>query len=112
VNPGFPGPNSGVNTPNDVYAGSQTNPYYDYNLGGNPYAAQMNQVVTGGANWYPAGVKNRNVKLSADVSYSINPVLFTQGIYGRGIGITDFRSDGGQNGGGQWVARVQLQLLF
>lgn len=112
VNPGFPGPNAGVNTPTDGYAGGQTNPYYDYNLGGNPYGAQMNQVVTVGANWYVAGVKNRNVKLSGDVSYSINPVLFSQGIYGRGTGITDFRSDGGQNGGGQWVARVQLQLLF
>ncbi|MBX3356528.1 MAG: hypothetical protein KF724_12600 [Phycisphaeraceae bacterium] len=113
VNPGFPGPNAGINTPTDNgYEGSQTNPYYAYNLGGNPYAAQMNQVVTFGANWYPAGVKNRNIKLSGDLSYSINPVLFNQGIYGRNIAITDFRSDGGQNGGGQWVSRVQLQLLF
>ena len=112
ANPGFPGPNNGVNTPSDTYAGSQTNPYYDQNLGGNPFGAQMNNIVTVGANWYPAGVKNRNIKFTGDLSYSFNPVLFTQGIYGRGIGITDFRSDGGLNGQGQWVGRLQLSLLF
>jgi len=113
VNPGFPGPNNGINTPTDTgYAGSNTNPYYAQNLGGNPYAAQMNQIVTVGANWYPAGVKNRNVKLTGDLSYSFNPMLFQYGLYGRASSVTDFRNDGGQNGGGQWVGRLQLQLLF
>ncbi|MBM3650835.1 MAG: hypothetical protein FJX11_23920, partial [Alphaproteobacteria bacterium] len=104
--------NANVNTPNDFYKGSNTNPYYDRNLGANAYGAQLNNIMTFGANWFPAGVKNQNIKVTGDISYSFNPVLFGQGIYGRPIGITDFRSDGGLGGGGQWVGRIQLQLLF
>lgn len=112
TNPGFPGPNAGVNTPTDGYTGGQTNPYYSYNLGSNPYAAQMNQIVTVGANWYPAGFKNKNIKVTGDLAYSFNPVLFSNGIYGQSIGGADYRYDGGMPGGGQWVGRLQLQLLF
>lgn len=108
----FPAFNQGINTPNDSYLGSNTNPYYSQNLGANPYGAQLNNVMTFGANWFPAGVKNQNIKVTGDVSYSFNPVLFGQGIYGRSIAITDFRSDGGLGGGGQLVGRIQLQLLF
>ncbi len=104
--------NANVNTPNDSYNGSTTNPYYAYNLGANPYGAQLNNVMTFGANWFPAGVKNQNIKVTGDISYAFQPVLFGQGIYGRSIAITDFRSDGGMGGGGQWVGRIQLQLLF
>jgi len=112
VNPGFPGPNAGVNSPTDGYAGGQTNPYYAFNFGGNPYAAQMNSIVTAGANWYPAGVKNKGIKITGDVAYSFQPVLFTNGIYGQSITGADYRYDGGQAGGGQWVGRLQLQLFF
>lgn len=112
VNPGFPGPNAGINTPTDGYVGGQTNPYYAFNFGANPYAAQLNNIVTVGANWYPAGAKNKNIKLTGDLAYSFQPVLFTNGIYGQSIGGADYRFDGGQPGGGQWVGRLQLQLLF
>jgi len=112
VNPGFPGPNNGVNSPTDGYAGGQTNPYYAYNFGGNPYAAQMNNIVTAGVNWYPAGFKNKGIKVTGDLSYAFQPVLFGTGIYGQSITGTDFRNDGGLPGGGQWVGRLQLQLLF
>lgn len=110
--PGFPGPNAGINTPTDGYSGGQTNPYYAYNFGSNPYAAQMNNIITVGANWFPAGVKNQNIKITGDVSYAFQPMLFDYGIYGQGSAITDFRNDGGQGGGGQWVGRLQLQLFF
>jgi len=109
---GFPGPNNSVNTPTDGYTGGNTNPYYAYNFGGNPYAAQMNQIITAGVNWYPAGSKNKGIKVTGDIAYSFNPVLFTNGIYGQSIGGADYRYDGGQPGGGQWVGRLQLQLLF
>jgi len=112
VNPGFPGPNANINTPNDAYIGGQTNPYYAYNFGSNPYAAQMNQIVTAGVNWFPAGVKNKAIKVTGDLAYSFNPVLFVNGIYGQSITGADYRYDGGQPGGGQWVGRLQLQLLF
>ncbi len=106
-----PVPN-GANTPSDSYLGGNTNPYYAYNLGANPYGAQMNSVVTGGVNWYPAGVKNRQIKVTGELSYSIGPVLFGTGIYGQGITNLDYRNDGGQPGGGQWVGRFQIQLYF
>ncbi|MBX3356529.1 MAG: hypothetical protein KF724_12605 [Phycisphaeraceae bacterium] len=102
----------GANTPNDNYVGGNTNPYYAYNFGGNPFAAQFNQIVTVGANWYPAGYKNRMIKVTGDLAYSFNPVLFTNGIYGQSITGADYRYDGGRDGGGQWVGRLQLQLLF
>jgi len=108
----LPNLNNGINTPNDTYIGSNTNPYYAQNFGSNPYAAQMNNIVTFGANWFPAGVKNQNIKITGDVSYSFAPMLFMKGIYGENTTITDFRYDGGQGGGGQWVGRLQLQLLF
>ncbi len=105
--------NNGVESPNDAgYTGNTTNPYYSKNLGANPYGAQSNSVITGGVNWYPAGVKNKQVKVTGDIGWSLGPVLFGQGIYGRPIGITDYRNDGGLGGGGQWVGRIQLQLLF
>ena len=103
---------NGANTPNDAYLGSNTNPYYSYNLGATPYGAQHNSIVTGGANWYPAGVKNKGIKVTADLGYSLGPVLFSNGIYGQSVQGADYRSDGGMGGGGQWVGRLQLQLLF
>ncbi|MBM4112522.1 MAG: hypothetical protein FJ253_03975 [Phycisphaerae bacterium] len=103
---------NGANTPSDSYLGGNTNPYYAVNFGSNPYAAQMNSIITGGVNWYPAGVKNQNIKVTADLAYSLRAVLFQNGIYGQGITNADYRYDGGQPGGGQWVGRFQIQLLF
>ena len=47
-----------------------TNPDYSKNLGANPYGAQSNSVITGGVNWYPAGVKNKQVKVTGDIGWS------------------------------------------
>ncbi len=110
--PGFPGPNKGINSPTDGYIGGQTNPYYDYNLGANPYGAQHNSILTFGANWYPAGVKFKNLRVTGEGSYSVGPVLFQNGIYGQSVNGSDYRNDGGQPGGGQWVGRFQIQFLF
>ncbi len=103
---------NGANTPSDNYQGGNTNPYYAVNFGANPFAAQMANIITAGVNWYPAGAKNKNIKVTSELSYAVQPILFGNGIYGQSITGADYRNDGGQPGGGQWVGRFQLQLLF
>jgi len=109
---GLPGPNTGIDSPTDGFIGGGTNPYYAHNLGANPYGAQHNSIITVGANWYPMGASSRAVRVTTDLGYSLGPVLFSNGIYGVPITFTDYRFDGGQGGGGQWVGRFQLQFLF
>ena len=70
--------------------------------------ASVNNIGTVGANWYLAG---KNVKLTTDFGISWNPVTFQQGLYGQDIAGADYRTEG-STGGGQLVARAQLQLLF
>jgi len=103
---------AGANTPSDAYVGGNTNPFYDFNLGANPYGAQMNSIVTLGAAWFPAGAKVKQLKVMGEVSWSHGPVLFQNGIYGQSANAADYRFDGGQPGGGQIVARLQVQLYF
>ncbi len=102
----------GAAIPGDGYTGDQTNPFSAFNLGGNPFAAQSNSIITLGAAWYPLGSRHRQVKLSAEVSHSLRAVLFQQGIFGQSVNSDDWRNDGGQPGGGQVVVRLQAQIYY
>ena len=73
--------------------------------------ADQDNVITVGANWYPAGSSNKDLKFTGDVGFSFAPIV-------------DFASSGanwqaalgpatGQNyDSTQVVVRMQLQLLF
>jgi len=73
-----------------------------------PNNAAVNNIGTVGANWYISG---KNVKFTTDFGVSWNPVTFQTGLYGQNIAGADYRTEG-KDGGGQLVARAQLQLLF
>jgi hypothetical protein len=71
--------------------------------------AEELSILTVGANWWPAGVKNR-IKVSGDFGYAFTPIV-------------DFAASGadwlpayteadGETFGGEWVIRTQLQFLF
>ena len=70
--------------------------------------AFVNNIGTVGLNWYLSG---RSVKFTSDVGVSWNPQIFQTGLYGDNISGADYRTEG-EGGGGQIVARTQLQLLF
>jgi len=70
--------------------------------------AFVNNIGTVGLNWYLSG---RSVKFTSDVGVSWNPQIFQTGLYGDNIAGADYRTEG-EGGGGQIVARTQLQLLF
>jgi hypothetical protein len=70
--------------------------------------AYVNNIGTVGLNWYLHG---RSVKFTSDVGVSWNPQIFQTGLYGDNIAGADYRTEG-EGGGGQIVARTQLQLLF
>ena len=70
--------------------------------------AFVNNIGTVGLNWYLVG---RSVKFTSDVGVSWNPQIFQTGLYGDNIAGADYRTEG-EGGGGQIVARTQLQLLF
>lgn len=71
--------------------------------------AEELSILTVGANWWPAGVKNR-IKISGDFGYAFTPIV-------------DFAASGadwlpayteadGETLGGEWVVRTQLQFTF
>lgn len=68
-------------------------------------------VVTIGANWYPEGSRNRNIKVTGDVGFSLAPVVdFANG--GANWLPALEPAYGGNFASGQIVTRLQLQLLF
>lgn len=72
------------------------------------YDGFVNNIGTIGMNWY---IKGRSIKFTSDFGVSWNPQIFQQGLYGDNIAGADYRNEGA-GGGGQIVARTQLQLLF
>ncbi|MFM7052319.1 MAG: porin [Planctomycetota bacterium] len=67
-------------------------------------------LLTFGANWWPAGAKNRNIKISGDFGYAFDPVV---DFAGTGAGwLTDYTASGGDTSDGQWLVRTQLQFQF
>ncbi len=75
----------------------------------NPLVAQSLNIVTLGANWY----FNQNaLKLTLDGGWAMNPVRFSQGLYGQSLSGCDWRASQTGKGTGAVVVRCQLQLLF
>ncbi|MFM7808260.1 MAG: hypothetical protein ACKPEA_10095, partial [Planctomycetota bacterium] len=72
------------------------------------YNSFVNNIGTVGFNWYLGG---RNLKLSGDFGVSWNPLIFQTGLFGDNIAGAEYRQEG-IGGGGQLVARTQLQLVF
>jgi hypothetical protein len=73
-----------------------------------PLFAQQNTILTGGLNWYI----NKGVKFTFDAGWSNAGILFTGGIYGSAVAGTNYQSTSNNAGGGQWVFRGQMQLVF
>lgn len=72
------------------------------------YNSFVNNIGTVGFNWYLGG---RKLKFTSDVGVSWNPLIFQTGLFGDNIAGAEYRQEG-IGGGGQLVARTQLQLLF
>lgn len=75
----------------------------------NALNAQTLNIVTVGANWY---FKKNSIKLTTDVGYAFDPVLFSNGLYGESIAGADWRPTQTGDGTGEVVFRAQMQLLF
>jgi hypothetical protein len=86
-------------------SGNQAGPNIQFDGSNNAF---VNNIGTVGMNWYLNG---RNVKFTTDCGVSWNPVIFQTGLYGDNIAGANYRQEGSA-GGGQIVARTQLQLLF
>ena len=93
--------NKGVNDIGNV--GNATTPTV-----ANVFNAGRTNVYTAGFNWFIAG---RQIKLTTDIGFTTAPLWFNNGIYGAGVTGTNYRIEP-DGGGGQIVARTQLQLLF
>jgi phosphate-selective porin OprO/OprP len=90
---------------------TDTDQYRVANAAARAVDAEGDNLVTVGANWYPAGSSNKDLKLTGDVGFSFVPIV-------------DFRSTGanwqqalappagGNYDATQVVVRMQLQLLF
>ncbi|MFM7260421.1 MAG: porin [bacterium] len=66
-------------------------------------------LVTVGANWWPAGVKNR-IKISGDFGYAFSPIV---DFAASGADwLPDYTAENGGTSDGEWVIRTQLQLTF
>ncbi len=76
---------------------------------GSAINAQHFQIYTVGANYY---ISKNAIKLTADTGYVVGAILFANGIYNQSIMGADYRTDQNSSATGQFVARVQLQLLF
>lgn len=67
-------------------------------------------ILTIGANWWPEGVKQKYLKITADVGYAFDPVI---DFSGSGAGwLPDYTDSGSISSDGQWVFRTQLQIIF
>jgi hypothetical protein len=69
----------------------------------------VNNIGTVGFNWYIGGA--RGLKFTSDFGVSWKPLIFQTGLFGDNIAGAEYREEG-VGGGGQLVARTQLQLLF
>ncbi len=66
-------------------------------------------LLTVGANWWPAGVKNR-VKISGDFGYAFTPLV---DFAASGADwLPNYTEEDGDTLGGEWVIRTQLQFTF
>jgi len=72
------------------------------------YNSFVNNIGTVGFNWYLGG---RGLKFTTDFGVSWKPLIFQTGLFGDNIAGAEYRQEG-SGGGGQLVARTQLQLLF
>ena len=66
-------------------------------------------LLTVGANWWPAGVKNR-IKISGDFGYAFMPIV---DFAASGADwLPNYTEEDGDTLGGEWVIRTQLQFTF
>lgn len=66
-------------------------------------------LLTVGANWWPAGVKNR-IKITGDFGYAFTPIV---DFAASGADwLPNYTEENGDTFGGEWVIRTQLQLVF
>ncbi len=70
---------------------------------------QLN-MLTVGANWFPAGVANKNLKLTTDLGYAFSPLVDFANAGANTL--VDFTPANETTNDGQWVLRTQFQLLF
>lgn len=73
--------------------------------------ADSANVVTIGANWYPEGSKNRNIKLSGDIGFSLVPIVDFAQPGANWLPALE-PAAGADYAATQIVIRTQLQLLF
>lgn len=67
-------------------------------------------LATFGANWWPAGSKNRAIKVSTDAGYAFDPLV---DFANSGANyLPDYTAANGMTNDGQWVFRTQLQIVF
>jgi len=77
----------------------------------NPSAsnAQHFSIYTAGLNWYVGG---EWVKVNMDAGLTVGGINFSNGIYNQSVNSGDFRADTTSGATGQFVARLQLVLMF
>jgi len=77
----------------------------------NPSAAnaQNFSIYTAGVNWYVGGER---LKINMDAGLTVGGINFSNGIYNQSVNSGDFRADTTADATGQFVARVQLVLMF
>lgn len=92
-----------------VGSGSTSVPATSNSATGSAINAQHFQIYTVGANYY---ISKNSIKLTADTGYVVGAILFANGLYNQSIIGADYRTDQNSSATGQFVARVQLQLLF
>jgi hypothetical protein len=73
--------------------------------------ADTANVITLGANWFPEGSKNRNIKLSGDIGFSLAPVVDFAQTGANWLPALE-PAAGRDYDAAQIVIRTQLQLLF
>ena len=77
----------------------------------NPSAAiaQNSSIHTAGVNWCIGGER---VKFNVDAGLTAWGINFSNGIYNKSVNSGDFRADTTADATGQFVARLQLVLMF
>jgi len=71
--------------------------------------AQHFSIYTAGLNWYVGG---EWVKVNMDAGLTVGGINFSNGIYNQSVASGDFRADTTSGATGQFVARLQLVLMF
>lgn len=90
-----------VSSDNDGFVGGTFVP--------NALVSQRVNVVTLGGCWY---FHKNAAKFALDGGWAMDPVLFTNGLFGESILGADWRASSTGSGAGEVVIRAQLQLLF